>query len=127
VAAVVVAVVAVPARGTVEGSLARGVVVVEGGLPGGLGVVDEGFIGEVMAGLGVLGAARRGWLISDVTFRASSESSEASLEIGCEAFCCEEELMTTAIRDGVRARVGVDGALGLKIGLGGPDDGVQLR
>lgn len=62
-----------------------------------------------------------------MTLTASSESSEPSLDADCGALCCEEELMTTAIRAGVRARVGVDGALASETGLGGPADGGKWR
>ena len=122
------AVVVVIACGTVLGGLGRGVVVLEGGLPRGLGVVDEGPIVEaVVFGKGVVGPARRRGLMSDVTLRASIESSDPFLDAGSEFLRCEDELITTAMVEGLRTRVGVAGRLGLEIGLVGPDDGVQVR
>jgi hypothetical protein len=81
-------------------------VVVEGSLPRGLGVVDGCFRGVVEGA--VLGPGPRGGFISEV-MRPSSGSGEASLYVGCEVFCCEEEFRMTAIRDGVRSRDGVAG------------------
>lgn len=110
-------------RGSVEGGLPLGVVVVEGGLTRGLGLVDGGLAGGPVGGT-VLGPGRRGGLMSEVT-RGSSESSGACLDVGCEATCCDEVPMTTAIRDGVRWRGGGAAGLGRESGLCGSDDGVQ--
>lgn len=102
---------------------------VEAGLPLGLGVADEGFVGgAAVVGRGVVGRVRRDdGLRSDVTFRTSSESSKPSLDADCDLLRWEEVPMTTEIRDGVRVRVAVDGTLASETGRGGPDDGVPWR
>ena len=97
--------VVVVARGEVERVWVLGVLVGAGGLPLGFGVADEGIWGVVDSV--VLAFGGRG-VRSEVT-RPPSESSEAWPDIGGESFGCEEELMMTAIRDGVRTRVGVAG------------------
>lgn len=54
---------------------------------------------------------------SEVT-RPSNESSEAWPDVGGEVWCCEDELMTTAIRDPVRTRLGLACELGPAIARG---------
>jgi hypothetical protein len=73
----------------------------------------------------VLGLARRGGLMSEVTMSAA-DSSEGFRDDCCELLRCCEEFIMTAIRDGVRTRVGVAGAVAPAVAQADPSTGVPV-